>query len=236
MVFNYHDMVVALKAALHYTPVSILISIVPMFVGLLCGTLIALVRIYRIRFLAKGCQIFVTICKGIPLILVLLIFRYVFSMGFEALSNTLHLGFGAKDVPPIFLVFLAMCLFATVNISEIVRGALGSVEKGQFEAAYSIGLTRRQALRRIILPQAFPVAVPMLCSSLIGLFKGSSLAFVLSVTDLLNGALITATGNYAFLEAYVAAAMVYWAVCILIERFSMHLEKKLRAHIRVGLM
>lgn len=119
MVFNYHDMVVALKAALHYTPVSILISIVPMFVGLLCGTLIALVRIYRIRFLAKGCQIFVTICKGIPLILVLLIFRYVFSMGFEA---------------------------------------------------------------------------------------------------------------------YVAAAMVYWAVCILIERFSMHLEKKLRAHIRVGLM
>jgi L-cystine transport system permease protein len=134
------------------------------------------------------------------------------------------------------MVLVAISIFAIMNISETIRGALISVDKGQYEAAYSIGLTRMQALRRIILPQAFPVAVPALCNNFIGLIKGSSLAFIISVTDLMNGALITATSNYKYLEAYVASAIVYWVICITIEKVSFIFEKRLSLHLKRGVL
>jgi L-cystine transport system permease protein len=110
------------------------------------------------------------------------------------------------------------------------------VERGQFEAGYSIGLTKAQTLKRIILPQALPVAVPMLGNGLIGLVKGSSLAFLMAVTDLLNAALIPANANYRFLEAYIAAGIVYWVICLSIERLSAVIEKKLGYFVRKAIV
>jgi L-cystine transport system permease protein len=176
------------------------------------------------------------IIKGIPLVLVLYILYFGLTQYFDVIASKLHLKLHSKDIKNIYVAYTALSLFAIANISEVIRGSLIAVDKGQYEAAYSAGLTKSQTLRRIILPQAFPVAVPMLCSSFIGLIKGSSLAFLVSVTDLMNGALITATANYNFLEAYVAAAIVYWIICIVIERASYLLEKYLKSYIKVGVL
>jgi L-cystine transport system permease protein len=227
MPFDFNELWVALKAAFQYTPVTLELAFFPLVIGLVFGTLIALLRVYKVRFFARFFQAVIAVFKGIPVVLLLLTAYFLFVNGFDVLADKFHWAVHAKDVSPVLVSIAALSIFATVYISEAVRGALLSVEQGQYEAAYSVGLTRPQALARIVLPQAFPVAVPMLCSTFIGLIKGSSLAFMVSVTDLLNAALITATANYRFLEAYVAAAIVYWIICIAIERTSYWLEKRL---------
>lgn len=232
MPFDFSFLLVALKATFQYTPVTLELAFFPLVVGLLFGTSIALLRVYKVKFAARFFQGVIVLFKGIPIVLLLLTTYFLFVNGFDIVADKFHWSLHAKDISPIYVSIVALSIFATVYISEAIRGALLSVEAGQYEAAYSVGLTRPQTLVRIMLPQAIPVAVPMLCSAFIGLIKGSSLAFMVSVTDLLNAALITATANYRFLEAYVAAAIVYWLICIVIERSSYYLEKRLTVYRR----
>jgi len=82
-------------------------------------------------------------------------------------------------------------------------------------------------LRRIVIPQADPVAVPVLCNNLIGLVKASSIMYLITVRDILNGTLITASSNYRYLDAYIAAALVYWGLILIIELLSRILEKRM---------
>jgi L-cystine transport system permease protein len=90
-----------------------------------------------------------------------------------------------------------------------------------------VGLTSYQTLKRVVLPQMIPVAVPVLCNNLIVFIKMSALLYYISVTDILNAAQIPATINYKFLESYVAAALIYWVICVAIEKLSQLLERKL---------
>ena len=112
-------------------------------------------------------------------------------------------------------------------MSETFRAAILSVDASEIEAAKSIGLTDRQTMRRIILPSAMIVAIPNLGNSLISLLKGTSLAFTVTVIDIMGQARIMAGANLRFFEAYIAVALIYWLLCILIERSIRFLERKL---------
>jgi L-cystine transport system permease protein len=90
-----------------------------------------------------------------------------------------------------------------------------------------VGLSTWQTLRRIILPQVIPVAVPVLCNNVIVFIKGSSVMYFISVMDILNAAMIPATANYKYLEAYIAAALIYWGICLIIAQAAKLLEHKL---------
>lgn len=226
----------AFKAAMKATPITILLAVVPFIVGMILGTALAAVRIYKIKVVARIAQIYVVVVRGIPIVLILLISNFAITAYFDSFAAYFHIDLRAKHINPIIIAFIALSITATAYISEAMRGAIHSIGDGQFEAGYSVGLTRTQTLRRIILPQAFPVAVPVLCSTLIGLVKGSSLAFMIAVTDLLNASLNTANENYKYLEAYMAAAILYWALNIAIERTAHILEKRLTKHLRRGVI
>jgi len=227
MEFDFSFMLEALKAALKFTPTTLLLAIVPLILGVVLGTGIAIIRLFKVKYLSEFFTIYVVIIRGIPLALLLLMTYFAFVQGFDAIKNLFHLKIMSKDISLVYIALFTFTLYSTATISESIRGALASIDKGQYEGAYSIGLTKRQTLKRIILPQIVPITIPMLSNSFIGLVKGSSLAFMISVTDLLNGALITATGNYKFLEAYIAAALVYWVICIIIERIAYFYEGRL---------
>jgi len=226
MGFDLNFMFVAMKESIKYIPVTLLLAFVPFGVGLVLGTFIALARLYNVKVLGKLLQIYVVVIKGIPVILQILIAYYVIIQAFDGVAENLHWALRSKDIDLIYIALMALLFFGTASISEAMRGALNSVDKGQYEASYSVGMTTTMTIRRIILPQALPVAVPALCSSLIGLVKGSSLVFMISVTDLMNAALIPANTNYKYLEAYVAAAIVYWVINSIIERLFYTLEKR----------
>lgn len=96
------------------------------------------------------------------------------------------------------------------------------------EACYSIHMTTVQALRRVILPQAFVIALPPLGNSLLSLVKDTSLAFSISIVDLMAGAKIVASRSFRFFEVYIVVSLIYWAICFVLERLIALTEKRLK--------
>ncbi len=210
--------------ALHYVPVTLYVTFIPLLLCILFGGIIALLRVYRIAVLSPVLDFFVSVIKGIPTILFLVITGLLFATRFDALAEALKLGIRAKDVDAVYLAIFVLTFTHIPVLSESFRGALLSVAKGQYEAGYSVGMTKPQTFFRIILPQAFYVILPGLTNNTIGLLKGSSLVYMIGVTDILNSALKPANATYAFLESYIAAAIIYWILCIGIEGIGRGLE------------
>lgn len=136
-------------------------------------------------------------------------------------------GFDTSAWSPIVFAIITFTLNVSAYLSEVMRSAYLSVGAGQREAAYSVGLSRFQAFRRILFPQAFGVALPNLGNTIIILFKDTSLAFTIGVLDVMGQGKIISSRDFGAsqLEIYVVIALIYWTVCILIEKGSLMLEK-----------
>jgi L-cystine transport system permease protein len=225
-------MLVALRAAAEKIPVTVTLALIPLFIGLIGGFFVALARFFRIRGLAFIFRWLTTVIKGVPVVLLLLIFYVVTASLYDPFMSFLGLSLSFKGLNKAIIAVAALSVYSTVGLSEVFRGALASVKKGQYDAAYAMGLTKPQVLRRIVLPQAIPVSLPMMCNILTALTKAAALASMVAVVDVMNAAVITATTNYRFLEAYVAAAIVYWVLCLVIERIFSTLEKAAARKIR----
>ncbi|KAF1304052.1 ABC transporter permease subunit [Enterococcus saccharolyticus] len=217
--------VTALKAAIPYIPVTLRLAVIPLLIGMLLGLMIAFLRFYRVPIVAKFLAGMITVGKGIPIILSLMVAYLVFSDVFDQLAQAKGWAIQFKDINREYIAMSVLSLYASISLSEIFRGALVSIPKDQWDAATSIGLTQFQTIYRVVLPQLLPITLPMLCNQLIVLIKASALVSMVSVVDVLNGALITATTSYSFLEAYIAAAMIYWGLSIIIEQLSGLIER-----------
>lgn len=128
-----------------------------------------------------------------------------------------------------------MTLSAGAYASEIIRSGILSVPKGQLEAAYAIGLTFSQAMRRYILPQAFSKSIPNFTNVFIGFLHATSLAFFLSVKELTGVANIVASINLKFLEAFIAVGLIYWGVSAIVEWLAHRLEKRVTFYNKGGI-
>ncbi len=232
MSINYPQILVSLSYAVKFIPVTLLLTAVPLLFGILIGGIIAIVRVFRIKILSSVLDVVVTIFKGIPSTLIILISSLFFTNAFDNFAKSLNWSIRSKDINVIYIALFALSISATVSISETIRGALLSIDHNQYDAAYSIGLTKFQTFQRIILPQMFLVIIPTLSGNLIGLLKGSSIAFLIGVSEILNSSLRTANATYAFLEAYIAAAVIYWGLGILIEISGKFIEKKFSCYRR----
>ncbi|MDN6545522.1 MAG: ABC transporter permease subunit, partial [Enterococcaceae bacterium] len=137
-----------------------------------------------------------------------------------------------KDFNMIWIAIFALSILSIINSSEIFRGAFSSIKKGQFDAAKSLGMTNFQTIRRVLLPQAFPVSVPMFSNLLITLVKASALASMVSVVDVFAAAKISAQQNYRFLEAYIAVAIIYWIISLIIEKGAQLFEQRMNRKLR----
>ena len=198
-------LIVAARAGIACIPTTLLLSIVPFVIGTILGAVIAMVRIFRVKYLAQLFKTVIDTLKAVPLILILYILFFTMTASIKNINMTI-------------VAISTLSVFATVIISETIRGAFMSIDSSQYEAGYSVGLTTVQTLRRIVIPQAVPVAVPVLCNNLIGLIKASSIMYLITVKDILN---------YLYLDAYIAAALVYWGLILMIELLSRILEKRM---------
>jgi ABC-type amino acid transport system permease subunit len=128
-------------------------------------------------------------------------------------------------------------LNTSAYLSEIMRASVLSVEKGQIEAALSVGLSNFQMFRRILFPQAFKVALPNLGSLAIDLLKDSSLAFSIGVVDIMGKARVLSAQNYGVFQtqSFLTAASIYWLMCLVLEKAVAVLEKKIgRGQTEIG--
>lgn len=211
---------------LKYLPETLKLIFIPLAIGLVLGTVIALIRVYRIPVLSEFFAAFVTIYQGVPIVVALFLYNILFLMKFNDLLSALHINKTIADVDSIWVAVFALTMFAVCMMSEVIRGALLSIDKGQTEAGFAVGLTKVQIIRRIILPQVVPVAVGPLINNIVGLIKGSSIAYVVGIAEVLSGALIPSARRYTFFEGYLAAALVYWGLTILIEKAGKLIEEK----------
>jgi L-cystine transport system permease protein len=200
--------------------------LVPLAIGIIIGTLVALIRVYKIPVLSQFFAVFIPFYQGIPIAVALVIYNLIYLMKCDDILKFFHSSKTIADTDSIVIGYFALSLMMICGVSEVVRGALLSVDKGQSEAAYVVGLNTPQTIRRIILPQIIPVVLPPLLNSTVGLIKGSSIVYTIGIAEILSGALVPASKKYTFFEGYLAAALLYWILTIIVELLFKLAEKK----------
>ncbi|GAA2571477.1 ABC transporter permease subunit [Mycolicibacterium diernhoferi] len=203
------------KAALTMT---IPLTIISFALGLVIALAVALARLSSNPVLSNVARFYISIIRGTPLLVQLFIV-------FFALPE-----FGVR-IDPFPAAVIAFSLNVGGYAAEIIRSAILSVPKGQWEAAETIGYNRAGALRRIILPQATRVAVPPLSNTLISLVKDTSLASTILVTELLRQAQIVAAPTFEFFAMYGTAAIYYWLICLVLSFGQARVERRLERYV-----
>ncbi|MED4600887.1 amino acid ABC transporter permease [Paenibacillus validus] len=224
----------AFMAMLKALPLTLVISIVPLFTGFIVGTVVAFVRMYEVKYIHRIAQFYVSFFRGTPLLLHIMLIYFALPMIFDALAVRYGWEVRSNVIPLILFILVAFTLNIGAYMSETIRSGILSVSIGQLEAALSVGMTTPQAMKRIVIPQALMVSLPNLLSKFVGLLHGSSLAFMISLQELNGTAHIVAMRNWKYLEAYIAAAVVYWILTIIAEYISGLLEKRLNVYSRGG--
>ncbi|MDU2241562.1 MAG: ABC transporter permease subunit [Paenibacillus sp.] len=200
-----------LKAGVAFT---VPLTLITFALGLVVAVLTALARLSSFGPLRQLARFYVWIIRGTPLLVQLFIIFY----GLPTIGITLD---------PFPAAVIGFTLSVGAYGSEIVRAAILSIHEGQWEAAYSLGMTRLQALRRIILPQASRVSVPPLANSFISLVKDTSLAATVTYTEMFRTAQqITAT-TYESLVVYCEAGLIYLIFSTILSALQNRLEKRL---------
>jgi polar amino acid transport system permease protein len=208
-------------------PITLEIAVISAALGLAIGFLIAIIKIYKICGLQQLCTFYVSFMRGTPQLVQLFLSYYGLPLIIKEINYAWGLQIDINGIPAIAYVFIAFGLNEAAYNSETIRAAILSVDLKEIEAAKSIGMSRMQMMRRIILPKALVVAVPNLGNSFISLLKGTSLAFTVTVMDIMGAAKMITGRNMRFFEVYIMVAIVYWVCCIVIEFFIHYLEKKL---------
>ncbi len=197
---------------------TIPLTIISFIIGLILAVLTALARISQVNFFQIIARIYVSIIRGTPLLVQLFIIFY----GLPNIGLT---------IDPFISAVIGFSLSVGAYASEIIRAAILSIPKGQWEAGYSIGMSYSQALKRIILPQAARVSLPPLSNSFISLVKDTSLASVVLVTEMFRRAQEITAANYEFLLVYSEAAFIYWVICFFLSMVQGFMEKRLDRYV-----
>ncbi|NKE08037.1 MULTISPECIES: amino acid ABC transporter permease [Mesobacillus] len=210
-----NSVVPLLQGAIFYTIPLTLISFI---CGLGLAVLTALARISDVKLLQMIARIYVSAIRGTPLLVQLFILFY----GLPTIGITLD---------PWPSAIIGFSLNVGAYASEIIRAAILSIPKGQWEAGYSIGMSNRQVLRRIIIPQAARVSIPPLSNTFISLVKDTSLASMILLTEMFRRAQEIATTNYEFLLLYTEAALIYWVICFILSIVQGRIENRLDRYV-----
>jgi cystine transport system permease protein len=197
---------------------TIPLALISFAIGLIIAVLVALMRLSKVRVVSALGRFYVSIVRGTPLLVQLFVIFY----GLPSIGIT---------IDPWPSAIIAFSINVGGYAAEIVRAAILSVPKGQWEAAHMIGMSNRLALRRIILPQAARVSVPPLSNTFISLVKDTSLASLILVTELFRRTQEIAAFSGEFMLLYLEAAAVYWVICLGLSAVQNRLEKRLDRYV-----
>ena len=195
--------------------VTLKISFFAAILTFIIGTIVAFMKLSSYQFLKDIATVYITIVRGTPLLVQIFLFYFIVANIFE--------------LDRFIAGVLALGIFFGAYMAEILRGAIQSIDKGQLEAANSLGISKFQAMRYIILPQAFKRALPTLVGEMIALIKDSSLVSVISITDLTKVGKEIVANTFSAFETWIVIALVYLAITSILSYIGHVLEKKLAA-------
>ena len=195
------------------------ITFFALILGLLIGFSIALIRSTadltgEFKFLNLICKLYLTIIRGTPVVVQLLIIYFVI--------------FGAMDIDKIIVAIIAFGINSGAYTAEIIRGGIMSIDRGQMEAGRSLGLSYGQTMKYIITPQAIKNVLPALGNEFIVLLKETSVSGYIALHDLTKGGDIIRSQTYDAFPPLIAVALIYLAIVMLLSSLLNHLEKRLK--------
>ena len=217
-------------------PVTLGLTVAAAFFGLILALLFAIVKINRVRILYPIQAFFVSFLRGTPLLVQLMISYYGIPLLLKAINQQLHTGWNINAIPAVIFAVVAFAFNEAAYASETIRAAILSVDPGEIEAARSLGMTEVQVYQRVIIPNAAVVATPSLINALIGLTKGTSLAFSAGVVEIFAQAQILGGSDYRYFERFISVALIYWAISILMEWMGRAIERRLEIKAPVELV
>ena len=211
-------------------PNTLFMAFISLFFGILFGSVIAVIRQSSGRFVNGIFAVLVSFFRGVPSIVQLFIVYNSLPFLLAPIISAV-LGHTVKpfDVSPYWTVYATFILYNTAYQSENIRGALRSVDQGQYEASVAMGMTPYHAFTRIVLPQAFVVALPTFFTYYLKTIKLLALVFTVKVVDMFAKADIFSALYNRRTEPYIADAIAYWAMAILLTFFFDWWEKRMRA-------
>lgn len=207
-------------------PVTLIIMVVAILLSFIPALLLALGQIYKVRGVRTFSVVYLAFIRATPPILLILFFYSLFPSLLNQIFKSLGSQVDVFKFNPLYYAFIIYSLMTTGSLSEILRSAILTVDKGQLEAAQAIGLTNFQAYLRIVFPQALRSALPNLANLVINLVKGTSLVFVMTVKDITALAKIEASHSYQYSESYLVIFVIYLIICGLIQWMFRGLEKR----------
>ena len=201
--------------------VSLSMAALSLFIGLIFGILGASAKISKNRLLRILGNIYVEVIRGTPMLLqIMLIFNVVPIIVTQITGEVFRMNY--------FLIgVVAMSINSGAYTTELIRSGINGIDKGQWEACETLGLSRWQTMRLVILPQAFKRIVPPLISEFITLIKDSSLVSIIGLVELLNSAKVLGNQYYEFMSPYCLAGVYYLVMTLTISYIATKIERKL---------
>ncbi|GAB2907787.1 glutamate/aspartate ABC transporter permease GltK [Paraburkholderia jirisanensis] len=201
--------------------ITLQITVIAIVAGILIGTVLALLRLSGVKPLEWFARLYVTLFRSIPLVMVLLWFFLIVP---QLLQNVLGL---SPDIDiRLASAMIAFSLFEAAYYSEIIRAGIQAVSRGQVNAAFALGMTYSQAMKLIVLPQAFRAMVPLLLTQAIVLFQDTSLVYVISLADFFRTAANIGDRDGTIVEMVLFAGACYFVICVVASSLVKGLQKK----------
>lgn len=192
-------------------PNTLWISFISMIFGLLLGLVLALGKLSPSRLLRFPSTFYISFMRGVPILIIL----FILYSGFP---------FIGIEFAALTAAIIGFSLNSAAYIAEIIRAAIRAVDPGQVEAARSLGMTKWQTLKGVVLPQATRIALPPLSNVFLDLIKASSLAAMITVPEIFNKAKIVGGREFDYMTVYLVVALIYWGICTFISFFQDWLE------------
>lgn len=208
---------------LGYVPLTLFMAVAGMAFALILASALAVERVVRVPVLDWLVVLFISFFRGTPLLVQLFLFYYGLPQVLSFLTQ----------INGVTAAIMGLTLHFAAYMAESIRAAIVGVDRSQWEAAQSIGMTQAQMMRRVVLPQATRVAAPTLVNYFIDMIKSTSLAFTLGVTEMMGAAQKEAAGSFRYFEAFLVVAILYWIMVEILNQGQKRMELRLnRAYAR----
>src|SRR3954464_11759985 len=221
MIFDFSIYVSYWPLILRGLLLTIAASGIALVLSLIIGAVIVLARLSRTRLPVYGAMAFVEVMRDLPFMVVLFLIFYLLP------------AFGIR-LPAFAVGVITLRLYAAAYFSEIMRGAIQSVPKGQMESARATGMSRTQALRRVIAPQMMGYFLPAATNQAVTIVKESSMLSTITVTELTMVSQVIQGYTYSPIEVFALVSLLYWLMCTAVSRIGRKLEDMLQLRLRTA--
>lgn len=216
------DYLYGVVVAARGVPVTLVISLVAVFGGLIIGLLVAIAKRSGYKILRAIGTIYVDILRGTPLLVQVLILAYGVP---QLLKSTFGMQFNWPHM--IIVGFIACGINSSAYMAEIIRSGLQAIDIGQTEAARSLGMSKGQTMRYVVIPQAFKIIVPAMGNEFVTLIKETSILSVAGIVEVTRRGTLWASSSFLSFQAYIGVAVVYLVMTLTLSRLVAYIERRL---------